>query len=301
MTSAQLQAFVTVAQTKSFTTAALLLGISQSAVSHAIKSAEKELGVSLFMRGKAEIVPTEFGEKILAKAHSVLGLFESIKQTANATKNMQQGILKIGSFGPSFSTHLLPTILREYQRIHPNIKVYVEEGEDHLVKEWIANRKVDLGCIIMPEQELDHIYLTTDKLAVVVSDEHPLAAKSAVELQDLCQFPFILTEGTTGKMVLELFKRSSFFPNIQYNNIQIMSMLSMVSSGVGVSVTAELSIPIGNQTKVGSYVVKPLNPIVKREISLAVQNIHHLSPAAEAFVKVAKKLQRAGKLTHMEN
>jgi DNA-binding transcriptional LysR family regulator len=300
MTSAQLQAFVTVAQAKSFTTAALLLGISQSAVSHALKSAEKELGVSLFMRGKAEIVPTEFGEKILAKAHSVLGLFESIKQTANETKNMQQGILKIGSFGPSFSTRLLPTILREYQRIHPNIKVYVEEGEDHLVKEWIANRKVDLGCIIMPEQELDHIYLTTDKLAVVVSEEHPLAAKSAVELQDLCQFPFILTEGTTGKMVLELFKRSSFFPNIQYNNIQIMSMLSMVSSGVGVSVTAELSIPIGNQGKVGSYVVKPLIPIVKREISLAVQNIHHLSPAAEAFVKVAKKLQRAGKLKHLE-
>jgi DNA-binding transcriptional LysR family regulator len=111
MTSAQLQAFVTVAQVKSFTTAALLLGISQSAVSHAIKSAEKELGVSLFIRGKAEIVPTEFGDKILAHAHSVLGLFESIKQTANETKNMQQGILKIGSFGPSFSTRLLPIIL----------------------------------------------------------------------------------------------------------------------------------------------------------------------------------------------
>jgi DNA-binding transcriptional LysR family regulator len=112
MTSAQLQAFVIVAQVKSFTTAALLLGISQSAVSHAIKSAEKELGVSLFIRGKAEIVPTEFGDKILAHAHSVLGLFESIKQTANETKNMQQGILKIGSFGPSFSTRLLPIILR---------------------------------------------------------------------------------------------------------------------------------------------------------------------------------------------
>jgi DNA-binding transcriptional LysR family regulator len=300
MTSAQLQAFVIVAQVKSFTTAALLLGISQSAVSHAIKSAEKELGVSLFIRGKAEIVPTEFGDKILAHAHSVLGLFESIKQTANETKNMQQGILKIGSFGPSFSTRLLPIILREYNRLHPNIKVYVEEGEDHLVKEWIANRSVDLGCIILPEQELDHIYLTTDKLAVVVSMEHPLAAKSKIDLQDLCEFPFILTEGTTGKMVLALFKRSRFFPNIQYSNIQIMSMLSLVSSGVGVSVTAELSIPIGGHGRLGSYVVKPLLPIVKREICLAVQNIQHLSPAADAFVKVASKLQRAGKLRHLE-
>jgi DNA-binding transcriptional LysR family regulator len=159
---------------------------------------------------------------------------------------------------------------------------------------------VDLGCIILPEQELDHIYLTTDKLAVVVSMEHPLAAKSKIDLQDLCEFPFILTEGTTGKMVLALFKRSRFFPNIQYSNIQIMSMLSLVSSGVGVSVTAELSIPIGGHGRLGSYVVKPLLPIVKREICLAVQNIQHLSPAADAFVKVASKLQRAGKLRHLE-
>ncbi|MFT5277590.1 MAG: DNA-binding transcriptional LysR family regulator [Glaciecola sp.] len=300
MTSAQLQAFITVAKVNSFTTAALVLGISQSAVSHAIKSAEKDLGVSLFTRGKAQIVLTEFGQKILPKAHSVLGLLESIRQTANETKNLQQGVLKIGSFGPSFSTRLLPIILREYKRLYPNINVYVEEGEDHLIKEWIANRKVDLGCIILPEQELDHIYLTTDKMSVVVSVDHALAAKSNVELQELCEFPFILTEGTTGKMVLELFKRARFCPNIQYNNIQIMSMLAMVSSGAGVSITAELSIPIENLGKAGSYVIRPLLPVVKREIGLAMQDIEHLSPAAEAFVKVTSKLQNAGKFNYLD-
>jgi DNA-binding transcriptional LysR family regulator len=296
MTPAQLHAFVTVAQVNSFTAAALMLGISQSAISHAIKSIEKDLGVDLFFRGKAEIVLTEVGFEILAKAHSILGLFESIKHTANETKNVQQGVLKIGSFGPSFSARLLPIILSEYRTRYPNIKVYVEEGEDHRVKEWIADRQVDLGCVILPEAELDHIYLTTDKLSVVLPAVHPLATKAEINIEELHEFPFILTEGTTGKMVSELFKQSSFEQNVVYNNVQIISMLSMVSSGVGVSITAELAIPSELEGKLGAYLIKPMIPVVKREIGLAMQNIHHLSPAANAFVKLAKKLERAGKL-----
>jgi DNA-binding transcriptional LysR family regulator len=296
MTSAQLHAFVTVAQVNSFTTAASILGISQSAVSHAIKSIEKELGVDLFFRGKAEIVLTDVGSSILVKAHSILGLFESIKHTANETKSVQQGILKIGSFGPSFSAKLLPIILSEYRTRYPNIKVYVEEGEDHRVKQWIADRKVDVGCIIMPESELDHIYLTTDRLSVVLPTNHPLATRTQINFEELREYPFILTEGTTGKMVSELFKRSKFEQNIIYNNVQIISMLSMVSSGAGVSITAQLALPSELEGKLGSYLIKPMLPIVKREIGLAMQNIHHLSPAAAAFVKTATMLERAGKL-----
>jgi DNA-binding transcriptional LysR family regulator len=298
MTPAQLQAFVTVAQVNSFTTAATMLGISQSAVSHAIKSIEKELGVTLFTRGKANIELTEVGNNILSKVHSVLGLFESIRQTANETKNLQQGVLKIGSFGPSFSAHLLPIILREYQKHYPNIKVFIEEGEDHQVKEWVADRKVDLGCIILPEQKLDYIYLTTDTLSAVVSATHPLADKSKVAITDLCDFPFVLTEGTTGEIVMELFTQSKLRPNIRYTNIQIMSMLSIVSSGSAVSITADLSIPSSKQAlvKTGSYVTKTLHPVVKREIGLAMLNRLHLSPAAAAFVKTAARLETAGKL-----
>ena len=294
MTSAQLQAFVTVAQVNSFTAAASILGIGQSAVSHAIKSIEKELGITLFVRGKADIILTEVGSNILVKAHSVLGLFESIKQTAYESKNLQQGVLKIGSFGPSFSARLLPIILAEYRVRYPNIKVYVEEGDQ------TKNIKTlhDLGCIILPEPALDHIYLTTDKLSVVLPVNHPLAAKTKINIEELRQFPFILTAGTTGRMVKELFKQSEFEQDIVYNNVQIMSMLSMVSCGAGVSITAELALPNELEGKVGSYLIKPMLPVVKREIALAMQNMQHLSPAAAAFVKTAATLERAGKLKH---
>ena len=70
----------------------------------------------------------------------------------------------------------------------------------------------------------------------------------------------------------------------------------MVSSGAGVSITAELAIPSDLKGKAGSYLIKPMLPVVKREIGVAMQNIHHLSPAAAAFVKMASTLERAGKL-----
>ena len=194
---------------------------------------------------------------------------------------------------------MVPLFLHTYYpSFYENIKVFIEEGEDHQVKEWVADRKVDLGCIILPEQKLDYIYLTTDTLSAVVSATHPLADKSKVAIADLCDFPFVLTEGTTGEIVMELFTQSKLRLNIRYTNIQIMSMLSIVSSGSAVSITADLSIPSSKQAlvKTGSYVTKTLHPVVKREIGLAMLNRLHLSPAAAAFVKTAARLETAGKL-----
>ncbi|MFT4994268.1 MAG: DNA-binding transcriptional LysR family regulator, partial [Paraglaciecola sp.] len=272
MTSAQLQAFITVAKANSFTSAAILLGISQSAVSHAIKALEDELGVSLFVRSKADIALTAFGENILSKAHQILGLYESIRQESHETKNLQTGVLKIGSFGPSFSARILPIILKEYHQQYPNIKVHVEEAEDGVVKQWVANRKVDLGSIILPDTNLDHIYLTKDQVCIIVPKDHVLSKKPAIQIQDLADFPFILTEGTSGKMVMELFKTSQLQANIIYYNMQIMSMLSMVSYGAGISASAELSIPPLDAHHIPAFVLKPLNPILTREIGLAMHN-----------------------------
>lgn len=296
MTSTQLQAFSVVAKMKSFTSAALFLGVSQSAVSHAVKSLEDELGVSLFTRTRTDIILSEFGANILIKAHEILGHFESIKQEAQQTENLQKGSLKIGSFGPSFSAGVLPIILKEYQKRYPNIKVYVEEGEDRLVKQWVMDRKIDLGSVILPEKELQHIYLTSDQVRIVLPRDHPLALRDSISLPDLCEFPFILTEGSTGKMLMELFKASKLKPNIAFNNIQIMSMLSMVSHGAGISATAQLSISFLEQDTKSAYVLKPFKPTLQREIALAMQNINQLSPAAKAFVKTASKLERAGRL-----
>jgi DNA-binding transcriptional LysR family regulator len=296
MTQTQLQAFSIVAKMKSFTSAAVFLGVSQSAVSHSVKSLEAELGVALFIRTRTDIILSEFGASILLKTHDILGHLESIKQEAQQSQNLHKGSLRIGSFGPSFSAGVLPIILKEYQRRYPNIKVYVEEAQDSLIKQWVMDRKIDLGSVILPEKELPYTYLTQDQVRIVLPRAHPLAVRDSINLKDLCEFPFILTEGRTGQMVLELFKAAKLKPDIAFNNIQIMSMLSMVSHGAGISATAQLSISFLEADAQSAYVLKPFKPALHREIALLMQNIKQLSPAAKAFVEIAAKLQRTGKL-----
>ncbi len=108
MTLTQLEVFTTVAELKSFTLAAMKLNISQSAVSHAIKSLEKDLNVMLFTREQNQTTLTEIGKTLLLRSHHMLNIQESMKQEALASNGLKAGILRIGSFGPGSSLNLLP-------------------------------------------------------------------------------------------------------------------------------------------------------------------------------------------------
>ena len=96
MTEAQLTALITVAECNSFTIAAMQMGISRSAVSHAIKQLEKELNVKLLERRGAEVVLTEVGENVLGKSREVVGLYEGIRQEAANVQGLKTGTLRIG-------------------------------------------------------------------------------------------------------------------------------------------------------------------------------------------------------------
>ncbi|MGO2347830.1 MAG: LysR family transcriptional regulator, partial [Providencia sp.] len=111
MTLTQLEIFTTVAEFKSFTLAAMKLNISQSAVSHAVKSLEKDLNVSLFVREQNHTTLSEIGNILLMRAHNMLSIQESMIQEAQAANGLKKGVLRIGSFGPGSSSRILPPIL----------------------------------------------------------------------------------------------------------------------------------------------------------------------------------------------
>ena len=100
MTLTQLEIFSLVAELQGFTSAATRLGITQSAVSHAIKSLEQELQVDLFRRHQAQVELTDIGTQLLLRARAMLGLAATLAQEAADARGMKRGTLRIGSFGP---------------------------------------------------------------------------------------------------------------------------------------------------------------------------------------------------------
>lgn len=286
MTLTQLEIFTLVAELKSFTLAAMQLNISQSAVSHAIKALENDLNVSLFTREQNQITVTEIGEILLAKAQHMLNIHESMKQEAQAANGLKKGVLRIGSFGPGSSSGILPPLLKKFRQQCPLINIIVDEGDDESVTRWLLEKRVDVGFVILPDERFETFKAIEDQMVAILPLGHPLAEKDSINLKELCQYPFNLTEAGSGKTVMDLFHAQKLMPKVQFRTRQLLSTFALVSRGDAVSIVAQLAIPPNSN----NIVIKPLSPKVTRTVAFAVINESDISPATKAFIKLAKSV-----------
>ncbi|MHC8339148.1 LysR family transcriptional regulator [Pseudomonas sp. HLT2-19-2] len=285
MTLTQLEIFSLVAELSGFTAAANRLGISQSAVSHALKSLEQELGVALLRRHQSQVELSDIGQQLLPRARAMLGLANTLRQEAADARGMKRGTLRIGSFGPTSSIKLLPLILQHYRAAHPGIEVHIDEGPDRQVIQWLEERRIDLGFVVLPEDRFDTFTLIKDQMVALLPANHPLALRDSLSLSDLCNDPFVLTEAGSSELVSRLFSAARLTPNIRYRCSQLLSTLDTVGRGDALTIVAEGSLPDDSR-----YVKKPLSPPVARQVGLAVLDQRQSSPAALAFIKLAEGL-----------
>jgi len=291
MTLTQLEIFSLVAELQGFTSAAHRLGISQSAVSHAIKALEQELGVELFRRHPSLVELSDIGAQLLGRARAMLGLANTLQQEAADARGMKRGTLRIGSFGPTASIRILPTLLQQFRQAYPGIEVHVDEGPDRQVIQWLDERRIDVGFVVLDQERFDTVALFEDQLVALLPAAHPLAANAALPLQALCDDPFILTEAGSSELVMRLFSEARLRPNVRYRCAQLLSTLEAVSRGDGLSIVAQASLPERVDPR---YAARPLSPAVPRRIGLAVLDRRQSSPATLAFIALAQRLHHAG-------
>ena len=288
MTFGQLEIFAALAHTRGFTSAALRLGISQPAVSHALKCLENELGVLLFDRATSPIELTPMGEQFLSRVIEILGLLDTINQEAAEYQNVRTGRLRIGSFGATSSLQILPQLLEKFHELHPGIEILVDEGNDEEVIRWIEDRHVDIGFVVLPDNRFQTWSLAQDQFVALVPATSPLANRASIRLDELCDAPFIMPESGSADIIRRLFTQARLSPRVRYQTSQVLSTLTLVARNQGVSVVAEMALPptIGNE----GWVRKPLNPIKTRSIGIAMHRHTTPSPAAIAFAKIAKEI-----------
>lgn len=288
MTFTQLEIFAAVAELGSFTAAGQRLGISQSAVSHALKQLESEWGITLLSRGAMGIALTEVGASLLPRVRELRGISEAIRQEVEAVRGLNRGVLRIGSFGTTSSLQLLPRILERFTQRYPHVDVFVDEGEDEEVSQWLIDRRVDVGFVVLPDDRFDTVPLVEDQFVALIPAGHPLAAKKAVSLSDLSAMPFIMTLAGSASAIARLFEQARLRPIVKQRYAQIVTIIKMVESGAGFSIVADLAAPDEVMALCPAVTKKSLVPKVKRSVGLAVLKREHASPATEAFLKVAK-------------
>lgn len=285
MTFTQLEIFSALAKVGSFSRTAIALGITQSAVSHAIKQLETELGVSLLSRDGGVVALTDVGSRLVIRANDILQQKEALQQEAHLERGIARGTLRIASFGATSSLRLLPVLLAHFQQAHPLVEVQIDEVVDDVVVQWLLERRVELGFVVLPDERFDTLPLVTDELVAVLPAAHPLASCSAISAGDFHGLPFIRTSAGSGPHIDQFLSAQGAVPKTLFRFEQLTSMMGFVAQGEAVTIAARMALP----EPPAGVVYRRLQPPRPREIALAALKFDRLSPAAQAFVDIATR------------
>lgn len=273
-------AFVKTVEYGSFTKVAEILNYSQSGISRMINDLEKDWKVTLLERGKAGVKLTSDGLRLLPYAKNVCSEYEKLLMQVDEINGLQSGLIRIGTFS-SVATHWLPNMIKAFQTDYPNIDYELLLGDYTEIEEWIITGRVDCGFIRLPVQhDLETIFLEQDKLLAILPQNHPLANLEKIPVAALCNEPFMLLEKGAKAEVSEIFERCNLAPNTHFTTWDDYSIMSMVESGLGISILPQL---ILKRTPY-KIVAKELDVPAYRNIGLALRNKKTASLAVKRFL-----------------
>lgn len=179
----------------SLSAAALLLGLSQPALSASIKSLEEDLGVRLLDRHRFGVYATSFAETLLEHTESVEAELTNAWSTLLRSRKHVTLSLRIGC-GPSEATRLLPLALQQLRIVQPELRVFVEYGLNEVLMPMVRHGQVDCALSSIPQSaphpDLQHESLCQEQAVIVARTGHPLTRQANASVKDLVRYPWVL-------------------------------------------------------------------------------------------------------------
>jgi len=240
----QLRYFCAVAETNSFSRAAVQTHVSQPSLSQQILKLEDELGARLFDRLGRSVRLTELGKTFLPRARAVLRELEAARGDIYESKNSVGGSICIGVI-PTIAPYFLPSHLSFFTRHFPQARLTVVEEITPVLLERVRAGSIDIAILALPIRgnEFESFPLLTERLFAALPKEHKLARHSSLSLKDLRAEPFLLLrDGHCFRdTAIAACDRARVTPQVIFESGQFSSILSMVGTGLGVSIVPEMA------------------------------------------------------------
>ena len=237
----QLRAFVAVAEEGSFTLAARRIFVTQSAVSHSLRTLEDQLSCRLLDRSGKRVVVTPEGELLLKRCRRALFEIEQAARDLDSLKRWSQTRIRIGA-PHSLCNFLLPSVLREFRDCFPHCEPVIESGDTNDLIERLAESELDVVLGLKPRGRGDHGYrfLFRDRLAFIVSPTHPWAANPDAVAGSLADQRFIIyAKGSeTHRLVQEWLDREVGRSRKPVTIGDMQAIREMAKLGIGVGMLA---------------------------------------------------------------
>ncbi len=234
----QLLAFSALARRQSFTLAAKDLHLTQSAVSHAIRGLEDELGCRLFERMGRIAKLTQAGEQLSHHVEIILREMEAARAGLEAMSRWGHGRLRVSASNTACQ-YILPGVLREFRQSFPLCVITIEPGDYDRQLELLRNNTVDLAIMIEPEKERDIEFqsLFEDELRMLVSPAHAWAKLGSVPRDGLAKETLVHYNKSsyTFRLVSEYLREEGCPPAqvIELGSMDAIKELVKIGLGVG--------------------------------------------------------------------
>ena len=294
MDTRQLAAFCAVVERRSFSQAADRLGVTQPAVSLQVRALEKRLGTQLLDRSGRRVEPTEAGWRLYRGAQRMLALEEQLVADVAATsEGAVAGDLVLGaSTGPAAVA--LPLVLGEFQRIHPDVRVYLTVSDTHSVVERVAARELELGIVGAARRHRGVRFepFFSDQVILACPPGHPFAGRT-IGLDELRETPLILMQEGAGvrQIVEDALRRKG----VKLRDLDVRLELGLqesvrraVEAGYGVTFISRTAVE--SDLAAGRLAEARVDGLdATREISLASATGRTRTRVADAFVAFARE------------
>ncbi|HEY6794519.1 MAG TPA: LysR family transcriptional regulator [Kineosporiaceae bacterium] len=279
----QLRAFVAVADAGGFSAAAAHLGVSQSAVSHAIAGLEREVGRPLLTRGMPPRL-TALGGQLLVHARLAVVSAAAFEDLARGEHEDAEVALVL-AVPPTVGHALAAGLLDRWHADFPRLSVGIFEGDDDEVAGWLDDATADLAVLVDPPQALrGAVTLARDAFVVVLRRDHPLAGTTAINARDLDDDAFLLSTGGCERHIRQAFGAAGARWEPAHRVRQLSTLFAMVRAGVGVTVVPELASGMAGP----DLVLVPLAPRVRRTLVLTGPLRRPWHPRVRALLDAAR-------------
>ena len=248
MNYSQIEAFVDLVETKSFSQTAQRLSVSQPAISQRIHALEKNLNCLLLERRGEELLVTHAGNYLYEQGKKIIALWKTTHATMQHMQVSPNGSIRIGA-STIPSQFFVSPIIKAFRDNYPNIQTQVHVAGTDTVIQWLADDKVDVAIIgsnPADDPTLEVFPVAHDQLQMIVPASHPWANRSSVSIKELQDATLILREKQSGtRKILE-----SEFQNlgIQFKQSNILdefgsteAVIAAVENGLGISFVSEIA------------------------------------------------------------
>lgn len=239
--SRQIRAFVVLANCGSFSKTGRDLHLTQSAVSHAIKALETNLGCRLFHRQGKTVHLTHHGREFLPHAENILRTMATARASLGSLDKTPRGRLRIGCTAAA-SQFILPTVFREFKESFPLYDIKVVAGETPETIERLMKNEIDVSVTLRPSDvtKLDCHPIFEDELQFLVSPLHPWTTEKP-KARDVTSQTLIVSSrnSLTFAMVNEFFLKQGVRLSsiIELGSTEAMKELAKLGIGVAVAAT----------------------------------------------------------------